>query len=81
MLEQIAERGSEGFYSGEVAERLVNGVREAGGIWTLEDLAAYEVKEREPIRTAYRGYELVTASPPSSGGIAIAEMLNVIEAD
>lgn len=80
VLGQVAENGAKGFYSGVVAERLVNGVREAGGIWTLEDLAAYEVKEREPIRTEYRGYELVTASPPSSGGIAIAEMLNIIEA-
>jgi gamma-glutamyltranspeptidase/glutathione hydrolase len=80
VLEQVAEKGAEGFYSGEVAKRLVNGVREAGGIWTLEDFAAYDVKEREPIRTEYRGYELVTAPPPSSGGIAIAEMLNIVEA-
>lgn len=79
VLEQIAENGVDGFYTGPVAERLVNGVREAGGIWTLEDMAAYELKEREPIRTEYLGYELVTAPPPSSGGIAIAEMLNVIE--
>ena len=79
VLEQVAARGAEGFYAGPVAERLVNGVREAGGIWTLEDLAAYEVKEREPIRTEYLGYELVTAPPPSSGGIAIAEMLNILE--
>ncbi len=80
VLGKVAEKGAEGFYSGEVAERLVDGVREAGGIWTLEDFSAYDVKEREPIRTEYRGYELVTASPPSSGGIAIAEMLNIIEA-
>ena len=80
VLEQIAGRGAAGFYSGPVAERLVKGVREAGGIWTLEDLAAYSVTERDPIRTAYGDYELVTAPPPSSGGIAIAEMLNIIEA-
>jgi len=79
VLEQIAEHGAKGFYTGEVAERLVNGVRDAGGIWTMEDLAAYQVKEREPIRTEYNGYELVTAPPPSSGGIAIAEMLNILE--
>jgi gamma-glutamyltranspeptidase/glutathione hydrolase len=80
VLEQVAERGAAGFYEGEVARRLVDGVRAAGGIWTLEDLAAFRVKEREPIRVQYRGYELVTAPPPSSGGIAIAEMLNMLDA-
>jgi gamma-glutamyltranspeptidase/glutathione hydrolase len=79
VLQQVAERGAEGFYSGPVAERLVKGVRDAGGIWTMEDLAAYRIKEREPIRTDYGEYVLVTAPPPSSGGVAIAEMLNVIE--
>jgi gamma-glutamyltranspeptidase/glutathione hydrolase len=80
VLEQVAERGAKGFYSGPVAERLVKGVRDAGGIWTMDDLAAYKMKEREPIRTQYGDYELVTAPPPSSGGIAIAEMLNILEA-
>lgn len=79
VLENIAERGADGFYSGPVAERLVKGVRDAGGIWTREDLAAYVVKEREPIRTMYGNYELVTAPPPSSGGVAIAEILNILE--
>ena len=79
VLENIAERGAEGFYTGPVAERLVKGVREAGGIWTMEDLAAYVVKERDPIRTMYGDYELVTAPPPSSGGVAIAEILNILE--
>jgi gamma-glutamyltranspeptidase / glutathione hydrolase len=78
-LRALAERGHDGFYQGDVAEKLVAGARAEGGIWTLEDLAAYEVVEREPIRTHYRGYELITASPPSSGGIAIAQMLNIIE--
>jgi len=80
VLENVAERGAEGFYTGPVAERLVKGVREAGGIWTMEDLAAYVVKERDPIRTMYGDYELVTAPPPSSGGVAIAEILNILEA-
>jgi gamma-glutamyltranspeptidase/glutathione hydrolase len=79
VLEQIAEHGAEGFYSGPVAERLVKGVRDAGGIWTLEDFAAYKIKERDPIRTMYGNYELVTAPPPSSGGVAIAEILNILE--
>jgi gamma-glutamyltranspeptidase/glutathione hydrolase len=77
-LRALAEHGPDGFYRGEVAEKLVSGAREAGGIWTLEDLARYEIAEREPIRTSYRGYELITASPPSSGGIAIAQILNII---
>ncbi len=80
VLEQVAEHGEQGFYHGEVARLVVDGVRDAGGIWTLEDLAAYHIVEREPIRTQYGDYELVTAPPPSSGGIAIAEMLNILEA-
>ena len=79
VLQQVAVHGAEGFYSGPVAERVIKGVQEAGGIWTLEDLAAYRIKEREPIRTEYGDYELVTAPPPSSGGIALAEILNTIE--
>ncbi len=78
-LRAVAEQGFDGFYRGEVAERLVNGVRAEGGIWTLDDLAGYEVVEREPIRIRYRDYELITASPPSSGGIAIAQVLNIIQ--
>ena len=79
VLEQVAEHGAKGFYSGPVAEKLVKGVQDAGGIWTMEDLAAYRVKEREPIRTEFSDYELVTAPPPSSGGVAIAQILNIIE--
>lgn len=78
-LRVLAREGFDGFYRGPVAEALVAGARAEGGIWTLEDLAAYRVVEREVIRTRYRGYELLTASPPSSGGIAIAQMLNIIE--
>ena len=79
VLEKVASEGRDGFYKGEIAQRLVDGVRAAGGIWSMEDLAGYTVKEREPVRTNYGGYELVTAPPPSSGGIAIAEILNIIE--
>ncbi|TVQ30556.1 MAG: gamma-glutamyltransferase, partial [Wenzhouxiangella sp.] len=78
-LRALAANGFDGFYRGEVAQLLVEGVQAEGGIWTLDDLAAYRVIEREPIRTRYRGYELITASPPSSGGIAIAQILNIIE--
>lgn len=79
VLEKIATQGRDGFYKGEIAQRLVDGVKAAGGIWSMDDLAGYIVKEREPVRTSYHGYELVTAPPPSSGGIAIAEMLNILE--
>jgi len=79
VLEQIAEGGADAFYRGDIARRLVDGVHAAGGIWSLEDLAAYEVKERAPVYTEFGGYELVTAAPPSSGGIAIATMLNILE--
>ena len=79
ILEKVASEGRDGFYKGEVAQRLVDGVRAAGGIWSMEDMAGYTVKEREPVRTNYGGYELVSAPPPSSGGIAIAQMLNILE--
>ena len=79
VLEKIAAEGRDAFYRGELAQILVDGVRDAGGIWSMEDLANYEVKEREPVRTMYQGFELVTAPPPSSGGIALAEILNIIE--
>jgi len=79
VLEKIADEGRDGFYKGELAQRLVDGVRDAGGIWSMADLEAYTIIEREPIRTQYDGYELITAPPPSSGGIAIAEILNILE--
>lgn len=78
VLELMAAHGNDGFYGGETAKRLVDGVRTAGGNWTLADLAGYQVKERAPIAFDYRGYRIVTAPPPSSGGIALAEMLNIL---
>jgi len=77
-LERLARDGREGFYAGSLARRLVDGVRGAGGIWTVEDLAQYRVVEREPLRFSHRGFQLVTAPPPSSGGVALAEILNVL---
>ena len=79
VLEKVAAEGHDGFYKGEIAQRLVDGVQAAGGIWTMQDMANYVVVEREPVRTMYQGYELVTAPPPSSGGIAIAEILNILD--
>lgn len=77
-LRALAERGREGFYGGPVARQLVDGVRAAGGIWSLADLATYRVVEREPIRSVYRGMTVVSAPPPSAGGIALANTLNIL---
>ncbi len=79
-LKAVAQHGKAGFYEGLVAKRLVDGVQQHGGIWTLDDLKNYQVKERTPITTNYRGHTLITAAPPSSGGIAIATMLNILSA-
>ncbi|HEV2538930.1 MAG TPA: gamma-glutamyltransferase [Frateuria sp.] len=77
-IELLAEHGRDGFYKGEVARKLVAAVRDAGGNWSEADLAAYGVKERVPISVDYRGYRIVTAPPPSSGGVAVAEILNIL---
>lgn len=77
-LEAIARQGAAGFYGGRIARDLVNGVRAGGGIWTLEDLAAYRVVERKPLVGEYRGARIVSASPPSSGGVALLDALNIL---
>lgn len=77
-LEAIAKQGNKGFYQGKVAQLLVKASQSSGGIWTLDDLKNYKVAIREPIYTKYRGKQLVTAPPPSSGGIALATMLNIL---
>ncbi len=77
-LKALAEKGADGFYKGDVAREMVQAVREAGGTWTLDDLAAYEPRERTPIELTYAGHTVITAPPPSSGGVAIAEMLNIL---
>ncbi len=77
-LELLGAHGADGFYRGEVAAKLIAAVRAAGGNWTLADLEAYRAKERTPLSVDYRGYRIVTAPPPSSGGVAIAEILNIL---
>ncbi len=77
-LQAIAEQGAKGFYSGRVAADLVAGVRADGGIWTLQDLAAYQVVERKPLIGNYHGARIVSAAPPSSGGIAVIDALNIL---
>ena len=78
-LRVLADRGTDGFYQGELAQRLVDGVRSAGGIWTLQDLAEYRIVERRPITGHYRGMRITSAAPPSSGGIAILTILNILQ--
>jgi gamma-glutamyltranspeptidase/glutathione hydrolase len=78
-LEQIKENGADGFYKGKVAELLVEQVASLGGDITLEDLEKYQPVEREPITGKYRGYNVVSMPPPSSGGIALVELLNILE--
>ena len=78
-LEQIKENGKDGFYKGKVAELLVAQVSSLGGFITLEDLEKYRPVERNPIVGYYRGYEIISMPPPSSGGIALVELLNILE--
>ena len=78
-LETLADEGRAGFYQGPVAEQLVEDAREAGGIWTMEDLAGYELIERDPVRIDYGNATLLTAPAPSSGGMALAQLFGMLE--
>ncbi|QYK00017.1 gamma-glutamyltransferase [Shewanella psychrotolerans] len=78
-LELVSKQGSKGFYEGDTAKKLVDAVTQAGGIMTLEDLKQYQAIERVPVTGEYRGYQVVSMPPPSSGGIHIIEMLNMLE--
>jgi len=78
-LTLLAEHGRDGFYKGETARKLLAGVKQSGGKWTAAELASYQVKERAPIQFDYKGWKITTAPPPSSGGIALAEMLQILE--
>jgi gamma-glutamyltranspeptidase/glutathione hydrolase len=78
-LEALASRGFDGFYRGKVAARLIAGVKAEGGEWTADELAGYRVREREPIRFRYKEWDIVTAPPPSSGGVALAQILQMLE--
>ncbi|MDH4110133.1 MAG: gamma-glutamyltransferase, partial [Gammaproteobacteria bacterium] len=75
-LRRIQKDGHDGFYRGRTAKLIADFMAANGGIITLEDLAAYQAVEREPIRGDYRGYEIVSMPPPSSGGVVLVEMLN-----
>ncbi len=78
-LELIKEKGRDGFYKGETAKLLVKQVRSMGGYITPEDLEKYEPVERKPVTGTYRDYDVVSMAPPSSGGIALIELLNILE--
>ena len=77
-LETLSSQGAAGFYTGPRAELLVKGVRDAGGIWSMDDLAAYRIVERQPVRFLYREVEVTTAPPPSAGGVALAQVFNML---
>ncbi|RMH94417.1 gamma-glutamyltransferase [Lysobacter pythonis] len=77
-LQLLADKGFDGFYRGVTARRILDAVKREGGRWTAGELAGYAVREREPIRFDWRGWRIVTAPPPSSGGIALAEMLQML---
>jgi gamma-glutamyltranspeptidase/glutathione hydrolase len=74
-LQAIADKGFDGFYRGPVADRLLAGVRAEGGKWTAAELAGYRIRAREPLRFRYHQWTITTAPPPSSGGVALAEIL------
>jgi gamma-glutamyltranspeptidase/glutathione hydrolase len=78
-LSAIATQGPRGFYQGPVAEKLAAGVREAGGIMTVDDLKSYQAVIRAPVRGSYRGFEIISMPPPSSGGVVLLETLNILE--
>lgn len=78
-LRILQKEGESAFYQGEIAKAMVSDIQKGGGILTLQDLKDYEVKWRKPLRGTYRGYDIITMPPPSSGGAHILEILNIIE--
>jgi len=79
-LEAIRDQGRDGFYKGAVAAEIESYMKAKGGIITQEDLATYEAVERAPLKTTFKGYEIFSMPPPSSGGVALIEMMNLMEA-
>ncbi|MCB0376739.1 MAG: gamma-glutamyltransferase, partial [Sinomicrobium sp.] len=78
-LQRIAANGCDAFYKGETAQKLANFIQSKGGIVTVEDLARYEAKWRTPVTFSYRGLTVISMSPPSSGGITLAQIMKMIE--
>ena len=77
-LTAIAKKGSPAFYQGPIAKQISDSVRNAGGMMTMQDLATYEAMERQPVMGNYRGYQIISMPPPSSGGVHIIQMLNML---
>ncbi len=77
-LTAIAKKGSPAFYQGPIAKQICDSVRNAGGMMTMQDLATYEAMERQPVMGNYRGYQIISMPPPSSGGVHIIQMLNML---
>jgi gamma-glutamyltranspeptidase/glutathione hydrolase len=78
-LEVLATKGADGFYKGAFAKKLADGVKQLGGNWTEADLANYKVVERAPVVGHYRGARIVSGSPPTSGGVALVDALNILD--
>lgn len=78
-LKLISKNGTDVFYKGPIAEAIVNASKENGGVLSLSDFANYRVQELNPIYCNYEGYRVITAPPPSSGGVTLCEMLNILE--
>ena len=78
-LRAIADDGADVFYNGWIADRIAEDMKANGGIITKDDLARYKAKERVPVRGTYKGYDIVSMPPPSSGGVVLLEMLNIVE--
>src|SRR5690606_21455587 len=78
-LKAISKQGTSAFYEGEIAGLIVKASEANGGILAKEDFAQYKVRELEPVQCSYRGYDIVSSPPPSSGGLVICEILNVLE--
>lgn len=80
MLQLIADKGADAFYKGEIAEKIAASSKAHGGILTKADFAAYRAIERAPLECDYRGYHVISAPPPSSGGVVVCETLNILSA-
>ncbi|MFD0739502.1 gamma-glutamyltransferase [Lysobacter koreensis] len=78
-LQLLADKGFDGFYKGEIGNKLLDAVKQEGGKWRADELAGYRIRERDPIKFRYRGWQVTTAPPPSSGGVAIAQMLQILQ--
>ncbi|MEL7310090.1 MAG: gamma-glutamyltransferase [Pseudomonadota bacterium] len=78
-LQQLSDLGPDAMYRGEIGQRIVDDMRDNGGLITMQDFADYEVAIREPVRGSYRDFEIVSMPPPSSGGVLLIQMLNVLE--